>query len=477
MTPLGFSSWRSVPPSSVVCRLREETPSQGRLLLHGLVALCGGDDQERNVPSGKRCRVPRRSRSTQSACSGFLQPRGPGNSFPRSPVGGQRQARRRPRPAPGVAARSNGRYCPRATGHGEADTELEGRFERELVAVLGEEAWELERATGSTMTLEQAITVARFLCRPPSARSADSWERWMRPPRVGRSRPGSGESVGECGRARRRPRYGGDRRSRPAGDSVARGGAAGTVRGASAQARPSMGADRCIYRRALRDGRRPLAQRRRPAARLDEASAYEERYLFLLFLLRQPRARVIYVTSEAVQPNLIDYYVGLLPGVVASHARARLYLVSPHDGGPAPLSAKLLERPRLLDEIRSLAGDPDVPTSFRSVRRDSSEISPFGSGSRCTAPIRSSPRWERRAADVRCSPRPVSRIQRAERACAPATTSSTRCSSWWRRGRASSPGPEARRGGIRVWQRRARCARAERGGSSQGRAAAKRASP
>ena len=158
--------------------------------------------------------------------------------------------------------------------------------------------------------------------------------------------------------------------------------------------------------------------------------AYEERYLFLLFfLLRQPRARVIYVTSEAVQPNLIDYYVGLLPGVVASHARARLYLVSPHDGGPAPLSAKLLERPRLLDEIRSLAGDPDcahvVPFSTTRLER----ISPFGSGSRCTAPIRSSPRWERRAAGVRCSPRLVSLIQRAERACAPATTSSTRCSS------------------------------------------------
>src|SRR5215207_5393871 len=73
--------------------------------------------------------------------------------------------------------------------------------------------------------------------------------------------------------------------------------------------------------------------------------AYEERYLFLLFLLRQPRAKVIYVSSEAIQPTLIDYYVGLLPGVVASHARARLHFLSPHDGGPAPLSAKLLEAP------------------------------------------------------------------------------------------------------------------------------------
>src|SRR6266536_2081684 len=102
--------------------------------------------------------------------------------------------------------------------------------------------------------------------------------------------------------------------------------------------------------------------------------AYEERYLFLLFLLRQPRAKLIYVTSQPIQPSVIDYYLGLLPGVVASHARRRLHLVSPHDGGPPPLSAKLLERPRLLDEIRLLAGDPDrahlVPYNTTRLERD-----------------------------------------------------------------------------------------------------------
>jgi predicted ATPase/class 3 adenylate cyclase len=57
----------------------------------------------------------------------------------------------------------------------EADAELEGRFERELVAVLGEEAWEREKAAGCTMTLEQALAVARLLCDgPASAVLADS---------------------------------------------------------------------------------------------------------------------------------------------------------------------------------------------------------------------------------------------------------------------------------------------------------------
>lgn len=102
--------------------------------------------------------------------------------------------------------------------------------------------------------------------------------------------------------------------------------------------------------------------------------AYEERYLFLLLLLRQPLMSVVYVTSEPIQPSVIDYYLGLLPGIVASHARRRLHLVCPDDGGPQPLSAKLLERPRLLDEIRSLAGDPDrahlVPYTTTRLERD-----------------------------------------------------------------------------------------------------------
>src|SRR5436309_13414459 len=87
--------------------------------------------------------------------------------------------------------------------------------------------------------------------------------------------------------------------------------------------------------------------------------AYEERFLFLLLLLRQPRARLIYVTSQIILPSVIDYYLDLLPGVIPSHARKRLFLISPLDGSVRPLSDKLLERPRLLERIRSLIVDPD----------------------------------------------------------------------------------------------------------------------
>ena len=41
-----------------------------------------------------------------------------------------------------------------------------------------------------------------------------------------------------------------------------------------------------------------------------EMQAYEERFLFLLLLLRQPRARLIYVTSQSIQTSTVDYYLG-----------------------------------------------------------------------------------------------------------------------------------------------------------------------
>jgi hypothetical protein len=51
---------------------------------------------------------------------------------------------------------------------------------------------------------------------------------------------------------------------------------------------------------------------------------------------------------------MIDYYLDLLPGVIPSHARQRLFLPSPMDGSVRPLSEKSLERPRLMEHIRSL---------------------------------------------------------------------------------------------------------------------------
>lgn len=86
--------------------------------------------------------------------------------------------------------------------------------------------------------------------------------------------------------------------------------------------------------------------------------AMEERFLFLLLLLRQPRLRMVYVTSMPIHEHVIEYYLSLLPGVIPSHARARLTLVAVGDSSPTPLTDKLLERPRMLARIASLVPDP-----------------------------------------------------------------------------------------------------------------------
>jgi hypothetical protein len=90
-----------------------------------------------------------------------------------------------------------------------------------------------------------------------------------------------------------------------------------------------------------------------------EVQGYEERFLFLLLLLAQPRAQLIYVTSQAIHPSVVEYYLGLLQGVIRSHAMRRLTLLSPYDDSARPLSLKLLERPRLLERIEAGIQDKD----------------------------------------------------------------------------------------------------------------------
>ncbi len=100
-------------------------------------------------------------------------------------------------------------------------------------------------------------------------------------------------------------------------------------------------------------------------ARISGIAYYEERLLFLLIRLRNPRARMVYVTSQPVHPQVLEYYLQLLAGVPASHAMARLTLVCAHDTSPRPLTEKVLERPRLLQRIRH--GIQDLSRAYLTV--------------------------------------------------------------------------------------------------------------
>ena len=85
---------------------------------------------------------------------------------------------------------------------------------------------------------------------------------------------------------------------------------------------------------------------------------YEERLLFALIRLRNPNARVIYITSQPVNPDIVDYYLQLLDGVTLSQARQRLKMLSVFDASSRPLTEKILERPRLIARLRAMLGDP-----------------------------------------------------------------------------------------------------------------------
>src|SRR6185436_21086452 len=92
--------------------------------------------------------------------------------------------------------------------------------------------------------------------------------------------------------------------------------------------------------------------------KLPGANFYEERLLFLLIRLRNPRARMVYVTSQAVHPIILEYYLQFLAGIPASHARSRLTLLCADDATTRSLTEKILERPRLIERIRAGISDP-----------------------------------------------------------------------------------------------------------------------
>jgi len=95
-------------------------------------------------------------------------------------------------------------------------------------------------------------------------------------------------------------------------------------------------------------------------AKVSGVHHYEERLLCLLILLRLPRVNIVFVTSQPIDDSIIDYYLHLLPGIPSKHARRRLTLLSCHDASPAPLTQKILERPRLLNRIRSAIVNPSA---------------------------------------------------------------------------------------------------------------------
>ncbi|MGH2694924.1 MAG: ATP-grasp domain-containing protein [Actinomycetota bacterium] len=87
---------------------------------------------------------------------------------------------------------------------------------------------------------------------------------------------------------------------------------------------------------------------------------YDERMMCMLLLLRNPGLRIVYVSAMPIDEAVVDYYLSFIPEV--TDARERLALVSVGHAEPRPLSQKLIEDPRALQEIR--AAVPDVDDAY-----------------------------------------------------------------------------------------------------------------
>lgn len=115
-----------------------------------------------------------------------------------------------------------------------------------------------------------------------------------------------------------------------------------------------------------------LSVDQRELAKIEGASFYEERLLFTVMRLRHPGARVVYVTSQPVHPDIVEYYLQLLHGVPASFARRRLIQQCVWDASAKPLTDKILERPHLLERLRRFVGTPERAylTCFNTTDRE-----------------------------------------------------------------------------------------------------------
>ena len=132
----------------------------------------------------------------------------------------------------------------------------------------------------------------------------------------------------------------------------------GSLRGAAAHLRRPVPGERSARPRGG-DGGGAAVSLSFPTAELRKIVGigyYEERLLFLLLLLRRPRVKVVYLTSMPVEEAVVDYYLGFLPDPAG--ARARLHMLAAGDPAPRSLTAKLLDRPELLDRVRELCEGP-----------------------------------------------------------------------------------------------------------------------
>ncbi len=87
---------------------------------------------------------------------------------------------------------------------------------------------------------------------------------------------------------------------------------------------------------------------------------FEQRLLFELSRLTVPEARVVYVTSRQIDPDILAYTLDAIPGLSGMDLTDRLHMLDCDDDTPRPLTEKVLQNPELIERIRQALPDHDA---------------------------------------------------------------------------------------------------------------------
>lgn len=89
----------------------------------------------------------------------------------------------------------------------------------------------------------------------------------------------------------------------------------------------------------------------------DRLPALEHRYLVAMLILgRIANCRLAFVSCQAPEQAVVDYYTSLMPPAQRDSVSKRLLLITVPDPRPRPIAAKLLDREDLLDSLQSFIG-------------------------------------------------------------------------------------------------------------------------
>jgi hypothetical protein len=88
----------------------------------------------------------------------------------------------------------------------------------------------------------------------------------------------------------------------------------------------------------------------------DRIFALEHRYLLALLALRRIACDLVLVVSQAPTPEVLEYYLSLIPEDGRDSARRRLHVLEVPDDSHRAIAEKLLDRPDLIEQVRTLIG-------------------------------------------------------------------------------------------------------------------------